>query len=240
MEELMRKPNPLSFCVLITCFILTGCGASAAPADTSTATVVPTADASAEPDDIVGGWTVNEGALPIEENPEVLEMYHSLPVKEDYEPIALLGTQVVSGTNYSILVKRLAPAPDAAPPFVIMTIYQDLDGNADMVSVNSIRGLDGPKITFTEDWNTETADDALSAMNAFGSATAETTDVTYEPIAYVGQFDKETSTQYYVVCRITPVKKDAVSNIGLVVIIQTGDGNAEIAMDGTIEIPLGE
>ena len=240
MEELMRKTRPLILCVLLSCCILTGCGISAAPADTNAATVQPTIEPTAEPEAVTGGWTVNEGALPIEENPEVLDMYNSLPVKEDYEPIALLGTQVVDGTNYSILVKRLASAPDAAPPFGIMTIYQDLDGNADIVSVTSIHGLDDSKITFTEDWNTETTDDALTAMNAFGNATAEVTDVNYEPIAYVGQFDKETSTQYYFVCRVAPVKPDAVSHIALVVIIQTGDGNAEIAMDGTVEISLGE
>ena len=46
-----------------------------------------------------------------------------------YEPIALLATQVVAGTNYQILCKD-------ASGYAILTVYEDLDGNAEISQID--------------------------------------------------------------------------------------------------------
>ena len=45
-----------------------------------------------------------------------------------YEPVALLATQVVAGTNYCILCE--GTAPDSVKTYVFVYIYEDLEGNA--------------------------------------------------------------------------------------------------------------
>ena len=56
-------------------------------------------------------------------------------VGADYEPIALLATQIVSGTNYSILCQVTPVVPDAESSFAIAHVYQDLEGNAEITEV---------------------------------------------------------------------------------------------------------
>ena len=53
----------------------------------------------------------------------------------DYEAIALLGEQVVAGTNYKLLCKVTAVDPGAEASYAIVTVYADLDGNAKISEV---------------------------------------------------------------------------------------------------------
>lgn len=53
-----------------------------------------------------------------------------------YTPIALLSTQVVAGTNYRILCEATVVYPGAEPYYVVMTVYEGLDGSASILSVS--------------------------------------------------------------------------------------------------------
>ena len=48
----------------------------------------------------------------------------------EYTPVAVLGTQVVAGTNYCILCKAAAAVPGAQPSYELVYVYEDLSGNA--------------------------------------------------------------------------------------------------------------
>ena len=50
-----------------------------------------------------------------------------------YEPIALLGTQVVSGTNYLYLCKSTWTDYQENVSFVLLQIYQDLSGKSEVM-----------------------------------------------------------------------------------------------------------
>ena len=52
-----------------------------------------------------------------------------------YEPVAVLGTQVVAGINYAILCKSTATTPNATSDFKVLFIYKDLQGNATLSSI---------------------------------------------------------------------------------------------------------
>lgn len=52
-----------------------------------------------------------------------------------YEPIAVLGTQVVAGTNYAILCKATQITAEPTSALAVLTIYADLDGGATLTSV---------------------------------------------------------------------------------------------------------
>jgi len=52
-----------------------------------------------------------------------------------YTPVALLSTQVVAGTNYCILCQISPVVPDPVPAWVLVYIYADLQGGAEILNV---------------------------------------------------------------------------------------------------------
>ena len=89
---------------------------------------------------ITGGWTVS-GETAIEQNPEAkaaLEKALSGMVGAEYTPVAVLGTQVVAGTNYCILCKVTAVVPGAQPSYELVYVYEDLSGNAEITDSKEI------------------------------------------------------------------------------------------------------
>jgi len=55
-----------------------------------------------------------------------------------YEPIAILGSQVVAGTNYCLLCKTTVVTPDAPVSYTLVYIYEALDGTAELLNVREI------------------------------------------------------------------------------------------------------
>ena len=51
------------------------------------------------------------------------------------EPVELLSTQVVAGVNYRFLCNETILVPGAEPKEVIVTVYQDLEGNCSITDV---------------------------------------------------------------------------------------------------------
>ena len=56
----------------------------------------------------------------------------------DYEPVALLGSQVVAGTNYCLLCKCTVVTPDAPVSYVLMYIYSGVDGTNEVLDIQDI------------------------------------------------------------------------------------------------------
>ena len=78
-----------------------------------------------------------------------------------YEAKALLGTQVVAGTNYQLLCKITPVTPDATASYAVVTVWEKTDGTAE--------------ITDTAEFTKEEAADA--------DGNAEAADATAEPNA---------------------------------------------------------
>ncbi|MBQ9063851.1 MAG: hypothetical protein IJ123_00210 [Blautia sp.] len=57
---------------------------------------------------------------------------------EIYQPVTLLGTQLVAGINYAYLC-RMVPITDYKPVWFIAVVYEDLEGNAKLTSVRDLR-----------------------------------------------------------------------------------------------------
>lgn len=83
-----------------------------------------------------GGWVCNPGDEALEADANAaLETALERMVGADYEAIAVLGSQIVSGTNYLLLCQVTPVVPDAEGSFCLVTVYQDLDGNAEITEV---------------------------------------------------------------------------------------------------------
>ena len=86
---------------------------------------------------LAGGWTVAEDpAITDDINSlfyQALNNYQTGTITVSYTPVALLGTQVVAGTNYAVLSK--ASEINKGTSWVIIYLYQDLENNASVIRV---------------------------------------------------------------------------------------------------------
>ena len=94
----------------------------------------------------VGGWTITQSAELSETAQSAFDKAMETLVGVNYTPVALLGTQIVSGTNYCFLCEAAVVSPDAQPYYAIVSVYEDLQGSA---SVLNIVAMDIGKIAET-------------------------------------------------------------------------------------------
>lgn len=86
-----------------------------------------------------GGWTATQGRLKLTKHVRsVFAKALDGLVGCDYEPMALLGTQVVAGTNYCVLARLTPVVPNATAHWGLVYIYEDLEGNAKLMSVKDV------------------------------------------------------------------------------------------------------
>ncbi len=81
-----------------------------------------------------GGWTVAENtysSLPSDAK-AALDNAMAKSTGSSVTPVALLGTQVVNGTNYTILCKSAPVSPDASESLQVVHVTQDASGNAEI------------------------------------------------------------------------------------------------------------
>ncbi len=60
----------------------------------------------------------------------------------NYTPVALLSTQLVSGTNYCILSEATVVAPDAETEYAFVYLYEDLEGNVEITDIVNFDNAD--------------------------------------------------------------------------------------------------
>lgn len=89
---------------------------------------------------LAGGWTVAEDPAITEELNNLffqgLDSYQTGTITVAYTPVALLGTQVVAGTNYAVLCK--ASEINQGTKWVIIYLYQDLEGNVTVLNIADV------------------------------------------------------------------------------------------------------
>ncbi len=90
------------------------------------------AEVEAFPDGEVldGGWAAPDSPEVTDEAKAALGKALEKLVGAEYVPVALLATQIVSGTNYSLLCEVTPVVPDAEAHYTIVHVYEDLEGNA--------------------------------------------------------------------------------------------------------------
>ena len=120
----MKKLFALMLTMLMV-LALCACGQSKAPA----AEKAPT---------VVGGWNISEDAALTDEARAAFEKAMEGFTDVGYEPLALIGTQVVSGTNYCILCEARVIVPDAAPYYALVYVYADLKGGAEILNIAAL------------------------------------------------------------------------------------------------------
>ena len=129
-----------------------GCGAKANNTESQATTASQESTLTKEAEEIsetnesapiTGGWVINNdfdgtddanAMSAFEKATEDLDGYR-------YDVAAVLGSQIVAGTNYLYLCRAEMVVPDAKPEYVILKVYEDLEGNAEITGI--LRLLEG-------------------------------------------------------------------------------------------------
>lgn len=85
--------------------------------------------------EMTGGWQEAQSPAMTDEAKAAFEKATDGLLCVDYVPVALLSTQVVAGTNYRILCEATEVYPGAETHYAVMTVYEGLDGSANILSV---------------------------------------------------------------------------------------------------------
>lgn len=98
------------------------------------------AGAAAADEKTAGGWTAaGDSAITDEINQlfwQAMDSYQTGMITVSYTPVAYLGSQVVAGTNHAILCR--SQEINHSPVWVIVYLYQDLEGNASVLQVTEL------------------------------------------------------------------------------------------------------
>lgn len=85
-----------------------------------------------------GGWSIAEDAAMTEDVQAAFDKAMESLLGVDYEPVAVIGSQVVAGMNYKILCRSTVVAPGAQPGYSLVTIYNALDGHAEVLEITDV------------------------------------------------------------------------------------------------------
>ena len=82
-----------------------------------------------------GGWNVADDPTVTEERSDLFYKALGKLVGVDYAPVAYLGSQSVAGINHCFLCLSRVVVPDAIPNYKLVFIYEDLQGNAEIMNI---------------------------------------------------------------------------------------------------------
>ena len=194
---------------------------------------------------LVGAYNTNLASFSIKDNPDAMSAFEAAFPKgynyTHYEPIALLGTQVVSGKNYLYLCKSTWTDYQENVSFVLLQIYQDLSGKSQVV---------GSAILFPTEESREEGEDYIdntgsylpenipAIQNAFKEAVPDNENVSYIPLAYIGKHTQEGKPEEDVIFTAKKSKgKDAKTNYELLYIVKDKDGKAKLVKTEDVQFP---
>ena len=194
---------------------------------------------------LVGAYNTNLASFSLKDNPDAMNAFEAAFPNgynyTHYEPIALLGTQVVSGTNYLYLCKSTWTDYQENVSFVLLQIYQDLSGKSEVI---------GSAILFPTEESREEGEDYIdntgsylpenipAIQNAFEEAVKDNENVSYIPLAYIGKHTQEGKPEEDVIFTAKKSKgKDAKTSYELLYIGSGKGGKAKLVKTENVQFP---
>ena len=202
--------------VILMCLIMTGC-------------------TNKKENTLTGGWeTVLSNRVNDLSEEDIYNFNNAIKdyCKEKLEVVALLGKQVVAGTNYMFLAKT-------DNKYKIVIVYTDLEGISKVSKVSDFdyskyvnKDLNSKNEMLSGGWYTESSnidykleDEKIEKM--YESATSELTGVEYKPLLVIGK-QIVSGTNYAILCYGKPIVPNATTDIYLMTIYNDLNNNSEI------------
>ena len=229
----MKKIIAILTCValLAACaVVLAACGKQEPEDEKTTAS-------DAAQGEITGGWTKADSPVITDAFKKVFTKAMKNLDGVDYIPVAYLASQVVAGTNHCVLCKATPVVPDGKTTYAMVTVYEDLSGNAEITEIVA----SDANAAYPENdggW-TEAADPALTddAKQALAKACETLTGAEYTPVALLAT-RVAAGTDYRIVCESKAAVPNGERGYVIVDIAADLEGNAEILE--TYEFEKGE
>ena len=194
---------------------------------------------------LVGAYNTNLVSFSLKDNPDAMNAFEAAFPNgynyTHYEPIALLGTQVVSGTNYLYLCKSTWTDYQENVSFVLLQIYQDLSGKSEVM---------GSAILFPTEESREEGEDYIdntgsylpenipAIQNAFKEAVPNDENASYIPLAYIGKHTQEGKPEEDVIFAAKdPRGTDTKISYELFYIAKDTDGKAKLVKTEDVQFP---
>ncbi len=215
--------------------IAMSCATFSAFADDS----IELADDSGYTDFLAGGWEVNTGSTAMSKNAAAKAAFKKATAElagVSYQPIAVLGTQVVAGTKYAILCKATPVTPDATPEIAIMYIYENVDGTVDIDGFQTIiSGEDEGGFTANAGKFAIRNKKNKTVYSAYKKAMKELEGVDYKPVLYLGK-QVVAGSNYMILCRSQIVYPGAPYEWSLVTVSKSAKGKVKLGDVQTLEL----
>ena len=152
----MKKRTFSLILALLLCLSLLPAAALAEESDTAILVV-----SDVEPDEPApaGGWVMAEDTTVTPELRALFDLAveNMCIVGVSYEPTAYEAYQLVTGMNHRFLALVTFMVPDAEPREVRVTIYEDLEGNAEVTDIEPLEPVDVPTLTISDNCKTAVA-----------------------------------------------------------------------------------
>ena len=241
MKRIMFAVLAVMLCLAML-FVLAACGtnkereAPAPSAEPVEEVIGETAEETEEPAEEaavigVGGWKATEDPAMTTDLENVFRKAMEDLLGVSYEPIACLGTQLVSGTNYAFFCKAQAAAPDAQPYYAVVRVYENPEGNTEILEIASMTpyGEVDENAAAAEvmpgSWTVPENDEAGFA--AFEKAAEGLVGASHTPIRVLGM-QLVSGSNYCLLCRSIGVYPGAEPYYTLITVYEKLSGEAEI------------
>ena len=209
---------------------------SAAAEAVETEAAVSAAEAAADTEaEIVGGYEITESPEAVLDD-ELKAVFEEAAAQWDgaggMKPVALLGTQIVSGTNYAFLAQNIC---DGKVKYLVAIVYQDLKGGVELSKVTDIEvtaenfgaptenGLAGGWQIAENNYAAPNRTD----MEILADAEQGLTDTPSQLIAKLGQ-QVVSGMNYICLCKTAANEEEPYGKLMMVTVYQDLDGKSEI------------
>ena len=214
----MKRRIFLSVLVIFVCLLTVGCGKE-----------------KKENNKESGSWE-NASKITAVLSNEAKEVFNKLDTK--LKPIALLGKQVVAGTNYMYLCKD-------EDGYKVVVVYKELSGKVSITSTTKFnltkyvsKDIDYVEQPATGGWNTEMIKDNkldTKTQKVFESATETLAGSTYYPVAVLGT-QVVAGTNYAVLAYGEMSVADENTGVYVLTLYEDLEGNSELTSIAYIDL----
>ncbi len=191
---------------------------------------------------VMGGWIVADDMDITEEIKAMFEKAAAGKLGVDYVPVAVLGRQVVAGTNWCILARKNVVVPDEPTCYALVTVYEDLEGNASITEVKNVEPanlvdksadpaslfIDEAFVRLPGSWTPVqdvTVTDELKDL--FTKALGGLVGADHQPVLLL-ETQVVSGVNYCFLCKSTPVYPGAQAHYTLVFVNNDAAGNASL------------
>ena len=190
-----------------------------------------------------GAWEIAESTAITSDHQKIFDEATGKLDGYGYKPVALLATQVVSGTNYAFLCESTIISEHAMRSMKITYINVDLKGSATFVNDERVilpgTDVENGDTLVAGGWSyAESAEITSEIKTMFENLATKDVNDTYEPVAYVGS-QVVAGTNHAVLCKVVSNTVADKTSLAIVYVYEDLNGKCQITNTEAIELGIG-